>query len=471
MKKKVIILFMVGIFSSLSFLGITVRAEESHSRVSTQYVLYDELSATEKNQVIREQPSLAIQHDNEKIKLVYSKDPNKSDLQVINPQSSSKTNEYLPKAGEKNQVMYWIVGLLIVGLTMILFIWKRKELKIFLVLAIIAAGVSYDTIVEAVETSLPENTDQLLAKDGALYSPVVRVENYNYVGYIHTYSDNDIVMPEGTIVVKYQDIDGNSLATDSILRGKLGETYVAEERTITGYIYKETQGSSQGKYTEEEQTVVFIYEKAEQTGTVSVKYQDIDGNTLAETETLTGTVGTSYSTTEKIIDNYNLKEVQGDKDGRFSKEKQTIIYVYSLNIQDGIIQFVLNDQTEKEVIVWSGGTRKVYPVLYYVWNENDLNSKVDNITYSGKVGSTVDIAATYESLFHPQQIGSSDDDGNPITEGTPIYGVYQDDSGVLQLAPGYYHFYATLDSDVKKPSLYTADDQVINFYIQVLTDS
>lgn len=62
---------------------------------------------------------------------------------------------------------------------------------------------------------------------------------------------------------------------------------------------------------------------------VTVKYQDEEGETLADTVTLTGKVGETYSSEQKKITGYNFKEVRGNPKGQFTAEAQTVTYVYT----------------------------------------------------------------------------------------------------------------------------------------------
>lgn len=62
---------------------------------------------------------------------------------------------------------------------------------------------------------------------------------------------------------------------------------------------------------------------------VTVKYLDENGQTLAPNVTLSGYVGDPFTTEEKDISGYTLKEIQGDRIGTFSDALQEVIYVYS----------------------------------------------------------------------------------------------------------------------------------------------
>ncbi|MBC6298094.1 hypothetical protein HCJ45_13345 [Listeria sp. FSL L7-1517] len=134
------------------------------------------------------------------------------------------------------------------------------------------------------------------------------------------------------VTVQYQDIEGNELASTETLSGNVGDTYSATEKAITGWTLKETPANATGTFTNAAQTVTYVYEKDQVVGQdVTVQYQDIEGNELASTETLSGNVGDTYSTTEKAITGWTLKERPANATGTFTNVAQTVTYVYEEN--------------------------------------------------------------------------------------------------------------------------------------------
>ncbi len=82
------------------------------------------------------------------------------------------------------------------------------------------------------------------------------------------------------------------------------------------------------------QSVWFGYVKSDEmvAGDVTVRHVDEDGNELANTETLSGLIGESYTSNEKQISGYTfigLADDSAPKSGKFTKDAQTVIYVYS----------------------------------------------------------------------------------------------------------------------------------------------
>ncbi len=120
------------------------------------------------------------------------------------------------------------------------------------------------------------------------------------------------------------------MAEPVVLTGKVGENYTTESKEIAGYSLKEIKGNEKGQFTEEAQAVVYIYQQTGTigNGTVTVKYQDKKGNSLAEDNVLTGVVGNRYEIEAKKIDGYELIEVQGSEKGNFTEKAQTVLYTY-----------------------------------------------------------------------------------------------------------------------------------------------
>lgn len=107
-------------------------------------------------------------------------------------------------------------------------------------------------------------------------------------GYVKT---TDMVA--GDVTAKHQDEDGNEIASDEVFSGKIGDDYETKQKDIPGYVYKEMHPNSapaSGKFTKEEQTVIYIY--AKKLGTLTVLKVDEEEKPLAGAEfKLTGAGG------------------------------------------------------------------------------------------------------------------------------------------------------------------------------------
>lgn len=181
------------------------------------------------------------------------------------------------------------------------------------------------------------------------------------VNYI--YSKNPVLGHH--VVVKYQDEKGNILLPDIILNGFVGETYTSEKKEIDGYTFKEVQGQVSNVFGHEEQIIIYVYTKNPVLAkVVTVKYQDEEGKTLLPDITLNGFVGETYTSEEKDIKGYSLKEVQGTKTGQFSEEEQTVTYIYKKKTIHEEIQIKDVELKVSPGIAWLDENSEVRPNMF-----------------------------------------------------------------------------------------------------------
>lgn len=142
-----------------------------------------------------------------------------------------------------------------------------------------------------------------------------------------------VVTEKGTATAKYVDEKGQEIAKTEILSGKVGDQYTTTQKIINGYIFKKVEGTTTGKYTKANQTVTYVYAKkaavVTEKGTVTAKYIDEKGQEIAKSEISSGKVGDQYTTTQKTINGYTFKKVEGTKTGKYTKASQTVTYVYT----------------------------------------------------------------------------------------------------------------------------------------------
>ncbi|WP_429974980.1 MucBP domain-containing protein [Enterococcus sp. DIV0840c] len=129
------------------------------------------------------------------------------------------------------------------------------------------------------------------------------------------------------VTVKYQDSEGNQLAEPSILSGKVGLPYDSEPKEIPGWYVVETPSNASGIFTEDPQEVVYVYERSD-AAPVTVKYQDSEGNQLAEPSILSGKVGLPYDSEPKEIPGWYVVETPSNASGIFTEDPQEVVYVY-----------------------------------------------------------------------------------------------------------------------------------------------
>ncbi|ARO00135.1 MucBP domain-containing protein [Lactiplantibacillus plantarum] len=136
----------------------------------------------------------------------------------------------------------------------------------------------------------------------------------------------------GNITVKYQDKQGHQLKPDKTVSGSqsLGQTYTTEPLGIENYTLMTTPANATGTFTDQEQTVIYVYVRRD-AGQIVVKYQDSAGNPLAPDKLLDGKeqLGAAYQTAAISIPNFYLVATPANATGTFSTDTQTVIYQYA----------------------------------------------------------------------------------------------------------------------------------------------
>ncbi|MBC2313463.1 MucBP domain-containing protein [Listeria welshimeri] len=337
-------------------------AESDTSNITYKYVDFDTLTKEQKNSIIKGNPTETLNKDYENYSFVYKKNTagdsastdnnsaggGKDKGYLVNENSpsgnASNNGKALIKTGDVGPDIYLIMlGFVLVGSGIGLLTLKKRHAKQFLLFLILFGGGSLmiGSIAQAAETSnLKPQETTTVAKGTKETKKPGNIEGYTYVGYIHTSKNdttptplpNPVPMEQGSVSVNYQDEQGNSLAPTETLKGDVGETYTTVQKDITGYDFKEVQGNATGEYTTKAQVVTYIYAQTPtpvEQGTVTVNYQDEQGNAVAPTETLKGNIGETYTTVQKDITGYDFKEVQGNTTGEFTTKTQVVTYIYA----------------------------------------------------------------------------------------------------------------------------------------------
>ncbi|MFQ7001842.1 MAG: MucBP domain-containing protein, partial [Clostridium sp.] len=141
---------------------------------------------------------------------------------------------------------------------------------------------------------------------------------------------------EGTVIVKYVDEDGNQIASQTTKTGTVGTSYTTTAKTISGYTLKTTPSNANGTYKNGTITVTYVYSKNGDVseGTVIVKHVDEYTNKVLKTETLTGEVGETYTTSEASISGYILTLIPTNATGKFTSGTITVTYYYESDGSD-----------------------------------------------------------------------------------------------------------------------------------------
>ncbi|MGX7057389.1 MucBP domain-containing protein [Vagococcus entomophilus] len=132
------------------------------------------------------------------------------------------------------------------------------------------------------------------------------------------------------VTVHYQDTQGNTLADDQSLNGKIGEAFHAKQIDIKDYSFSKVSGEPDGTFSNSPQEVTFIYDK-NAGKPVTVHYQDTQGNTLADDQSLNGKIGEAFHAKQIDIKDYSFSKVSGEPDGTFSNSPQEVTFIYDKN--------------------------------------------------------------------------------------------------------------------------------------------
>ena len=165
------------------------------------------------------------------------------------------------------------------------------------------------------------------------------------------------------VTASYQDENGQTLKPDVTHTGEIGAAYQTEALEIPGYDLVKTTGNASGVFTKEPQTVVYVYAK-QIPQPVTASYQDENGQTLKPDVTHTGEIGAAYQTEALEIPGYDLVKTNGNASGVFTKEPQTVVYVYAKQIPQPVTASYQdeNGQTLKPDVTHTGEIGAAYQI-------------------------------------------------------------------------------------------------------------
>ena len=151
----------------------------------------------------------------------------------------------------------------------------------------------------------------------------------------------------GSVKAVYVDEEGNELAGSEVLSGveNAGLPYNTVAKSITHYELVSMPGNASGVFSENEQTVTYVYRR-KNAGSVKVFYIDGDsGINLAEPKILDGNkkLGLAYTTEAENIEFHDLISMPANKDGVFTDEEQTVTYVYRRKNAGNVIVYYVNE--------------------------------------------------------------------------------------------------------------------------------
>lgn len=235
------------------------------------------------------------------------------------------------------------------------------------------------------------------------------------------------VKKTGSVAVKFIDETGTELAEQQVQAGDVGEAYTTTApATLTAngknYQLAVTPKNAAGTYTESDIVVIYMYKEVtdtpgpapEKQGTVVVKYLDMTGAEIADTERRTGKVGDAYQITASALLNYNgktyqLKSDPGTAVGTYAEQDFTVVFLY--------------EEAAEQV--------ELGKVVIRFTDETGMDLK-DRISMQGKVGesytSTADGTITMGEKVYRLSVTPSNATGSYTSGTTEVVYVYKAES-------------------------------------------
>ncbi|MFT0132215.1 MucBP domain-containing protein [Candidatus Enterenecus avicola] len=225
------------------------------------------------------------------------------------------------------------------------------------------------------------------------------------------------------VTVKYEDKEGNQLSAPTILNGKVGLPYESEAKAINGWYVSQTPTNANGTYSENEQEVIYVYERSD-AAPVTVKYEDTEGNQLSAPTVLSGKIGLPYESEAKAIPGWFVAQTPSNATGTFSETAQEVIYVYERS--DAAPVTVKYEDTEGNQLsaptVLSGKiglpyTREAKAINGWYVSQTPTNA---NGTYSETVQEVVYVYERSDAA--PVTVKYEDTEGNELAAPTVMNG-------------------------------------------------
>lgn len=219
--------------------------------------------------------------------------------------------------------------------------------------------------------------------------------------------EEEIVNPVteiGYVYVSYVDENGSKLASTLEISGSIGVSYSTEQKAFEGYTFASVEGNTNGKIAKNTQYVVYNYEKTEkevdepevvEKGFVYVSYVDENGSKLASTLEISGNIGISYSTEQKVFEGYEFVSVDGATSGTIQAKVSYVTYNYA-KIQE-------DEEPETPVVEMGKVT-----VSYVDQNGNKL---IDDVVTEGEIGSNY---VAEEKAFDGYELVSVNGEANGV---------------------------------------------------------
>ncbi|WP_338548010.1 MucBP domain-containing protein [Emergencia sp. JLR.KK010] len=314
------------------------------------------------------------------------------------------------------------------------------------------------------------------------------------VTYVYRKAAEKPVPEKGQITASYVDETGNTLHSNLVYQGVLGESCQTSALTIPGYQLKEIVGSESLIYKKENQTVTYIYvpedpdtpENPERGGTVIVRYQTEEGLTIRHDDVFNGDIGDAYKAVRYQISGYQFIRSEGPfydaaraaagsaEEGEIEERVKTVImyYVPEDKASTVIAKYVDEDgNTIQFDSIYNGFVGQVYQTS----QKNISGYKFLRVegSESGTFSEDVQIV-TYVYKRSPNVVMTGrvvirfvDEDGNIIREEDTYIGYIGDKYQLQQYEISGYKY---VRAEGESQGVFTAEDQEIVLVYQKLKE-
>lgn len=244
----------------------------------------------------------------------------------------------------------------------------------------------------------------------------INEEDGTYIlkGFTDMEEDKEIVVTFGilnaeVVVHHYKEGTTDRLHEDVILNGKEDDPYSAEpvQELLKKYDVVETPKNATGEFAATKIEVNYYYRLKPETINVTVKYVDKStGNEIADSETITGYNGDEYTTTEKEIKGFKLKEIPENAKGTMT-ENLEVIYYYSRPAKV-IVNYIDTDT----------GDDLAEPEIIEGYQDDEYTTKAKEFEYYKLAKEPQNAKGTMEVKV------SKDEDGEEVVEDETIVNYY-----------------------------------------------
>ncbi len=225
--------------------------------------------------------------------------------------------------------------------------------------------------------------------------------------------DNTDISKKCTVTVNHIIKSTGKTYQTETLKGDEGASYSTSPLVALlneGYTVSSTSGPTKGTYSKSGATVNYYYEiDNTKYGTVIVNYVDAASNSkIAESDTYTGLIGSSYSYSPKTVKGYECDlSLTTNASGKFASSTITVTFKYNAVEEQGLIIHYYNSSSWSQVAMYvyteNGSTAKEYAGKW----PGTLMKDDGNNWYSG----TVDSAESALFIANNNNGGSQDPTG------------------------------------------------------------